>query len=89
MPLLNGDSVAAGCSQVPSSLGRNPFGFCCVLTGLAEDESMTDRPDKNPAAPLNGHLCRIERVSVRAKDLIERTDAALDSRRVRDALDCE
>jgi len=48
MPLLNGDSVAGGCSQVPSSLGRNPFGFCCVLTGLAEDESMTDRPDKNP-----------------------------------------
>ena len=48
MPLLNGDSVAARCSQVPSSLGRNPFGFCCVLTGLAEDESMMDRPDESP-----------------------------------------
>lgn len=50
MPLLNGDSVAAGCSQVPSSLGRNPFGFCCVLTGLAEDESMTDRLPKTKRA---------------------------------------
>jgi len=37
--------------------------------------------------PLNGHLCRIKRASVRAKDLIERADAALDSRRVRDALE--